>query len=97
MRLKMAAFATVLMIPRPSVAAAFAVDSVGDQSDSNPGDGTCATSGGSCTLRAALEEANATAGPHTIDFAIAGAGPHIVKPTTELPAFTEAIALDGYS
>lgn len=44
----------------PRVAAAgFLVDSTGDSGDANPGDGTCATAGGVCTLRAAIEEANA--------------------------------------
>lgn len=38
------------------------VDSTGDTPDANPGDGTCADSSGDCTLRAAIDEANATAG-----------------------------------
>jgi CSLREA domain-containing protein len=34
------------------------VNDNGDTSDANPGDGTCATAGGVCTLRAAIQEAN---------------------------------------
>jgi CSLREA domain-containing protein len=43
-------------------AATLAVDSTGDAGDASPGDGVCATAGGECTLRAAIEEANATVG-----------------------------------
>jgi hypothetical protein len=39
----------------------FDVESISDAGDNNPGDGTCATSGGVCTLRAAIEEANSDA------------------------------------
>jgi CSLREA domain-containing protein len=35
------------------------VDTVGDAGAANPGDGVCASTAGGCTLRAALEEANA--------------------------------------
>ena len=47
----------------------FLVDSPLDENDANPGDGICATSaenGGLCTLRAAIEEANAFGGRQTI-------------------------------
>ncbi|MDZ4767900.1 MAG: choice-of-anchor Q domain-containing protein [Chloroflexota bacterium] len=37
-----------------------------DLSDSNPGNGVCSTSAGNCTLRAAVEEANALPGADTI-------------------------------
>ncbi|MFZ1757468.1 MAG: Ig-like domain-containing protein [Caldilineaceae bacterium] len=43
----------------------FHVTSLEEGSDLNPGDGICAATGG-CTLRAALEEANARPGPQTI-------------------------------
>jgi len=36
----------------------FLVDSFVDEADANPGDGLCATLGGLCSLRAAIEEAN---------------------------------------
>ncbi|MCB0188233.1 MAG: CSLREA domain-containing protein, partial [Caldilineaceae bacterium] len=44
------------------------VNDVGDESDANAGDGECATAGAVCTLRAALEEANALAGAEVINF-----------------------------
>ncbi|PYS82428.1 MAG: hypothetical protein DMF70_08020, partial [Acidobacteria bacterium] len=53
----------------------FTVNDNGDASDVNQGDGLCATSGGACTLRAAIEEANALTACGTIDinFSITGA------------------------
>ncbi|MGB8326580.1 MAG: choice-of-anchor Q domain-containing protein, partial [Steroidobacteraceae bacterium] len=48
-------------------AATFTVNSTTDAVDANPGNGTCATSGAVCTLRAAIQEANALAGADTID------------------------------
>lgn len=50
-------------------AANFTVNNNGDTSDAAAGDGICADTGGNCTLRAAVEEANALAGNDTIDFA----------------------------
>jgi CSLREA domain-containing protein len=50
----------VLCLAGPALA--FNVDSTADGSDANPGDGICATSALECTLRAAVEEANATPG-----------------------------------
>ena len=42
--------------------ATFQVNSTGDSNDAAPGNGVCADSAGRCTLRAAIQEANATAG-----------------------------------
>ena len=47
----------------------FTVDSSGDGPDLIPGDGMCEAAGDSCTLRAAIMEANVTAGLDTINFA----------------------------
>ena len=47
-------------------AAVFLVDSTADEVDANPGNGICATLAGACTLRAAVQEANALAGSDTI-------------------------------
>jgi CSLREA domain-containing protein len=53
------------------------VNNLGDTGDANPGDGVCLTSGGVCTLRAAVEEANALVtpvlcSPLTINFSVTG-------------------------
>ena len=47
-------------------AATFVVNSTIDAADAIPGDGSCVTSGGPCSLRAAIEEANAPVGDDTI-------------------------------
>ncbi|NJP07198.1 MAG: cadherin-like domain-containing protein, partial [Chloroflexaceae bacterium] len=52
-----------LLIGNPSAvyAATYTVDTTVDGNDANLGDGICATSGGQCTLRAAVQQANQTA------------------------------------
>jgi len=50
-----------------AVAATFNVNSITDAHDATPGDGVCATAALTCTLRAAFEEANALAGPDTVN------------------------------
>ncbi|MCA9901974.1 MAG: CSLREA domain-containing protein, partial [Anaerolineales bacterium] len=57
----------------------FTVNSTTDAVDASPGNGTCASSLGECTLRAAIQEANALAGADTIT----------------LPAGTYTLALAG--
>ena len=47
-------------------AANFTVNSTADAVDAIPGNGLCATAGAVCTLRAAIQEANALAGADTI-------------------------------
>lgn len=48
----------VLVSILPAAAATFTVNSTADAVDANPGNGICAASGGACTLRAAIMEAN---------------------------------------
>ena len=50
----------------PAAATTFVVDSTADAVDANPGDGACATAGNVCTLRAAIQEANALPGADAI-------------------------------
>ncbi|BCW93141.1 MAG: hypothetical protein KatS3mg007_1035 [Thermoanaerobaculum sp.] len=47
-------------------AATFTVTTTADTVDANPGDSACADSSGNCSLRAAVMEANALGGSHTI-------------------------------
>jgi hypothetical protein len=56
-----------------SPAAAFVVNDNGDAADVNPGNGSCdtnAAAGDQCTLRAAIQEANAIFGNDTITFSL---------------------------
>jgi CSLREA domain-containing protein len=60
--------AALTLVPSASAAAAtFTVDSTADTIDINLGDGLCRDSTGSCTLRAAIMEANALSGVDRID------------------------------
>ncbi|MEQ1643836.1 MAG: hypothetical protein ABL959_10360, partial [Pyrinomonadaceae bacterium] len=77
-----------------------------DQPDADIEDDVCDvdenTSGEQCSMRAAIETANAKAGPDEISFNIDGAGPHTISPATVLPAITEKVLIDattqpGYS
>jgi CSLREA domain-containing protein len=80
--------------PGPS----FVVNSTADTPDARL-NGTCATSSGVCTLRAALQEANARAGHDTIRFNISGSGARRIAPTSQLPRLTDGAGatIDGYS
>lgn len=64
--LALALVAGVLAVAAPARAATLTVDSTLDALDADPGDGTCATATGACTLRAAVGEANAAPGADTI-------------------------------
>lgn len=75
----------------------FVVNTTGDQSDALPGDGFCNDGGGNCSLRGAIQEANAFAGANVIDFNIPGGCGQVIAPTTALPAITESVNINGYS
>ncbi len=57
-------------------AQSFTVDTTVDAVDASPGDGFCSTIAARCTLRAAVQEANALAGPTEI---VLGAGTHLLS------------------
>ncbi|HHJ15442.1 MAG TPA: CSLREA domain-containing protein, partial [Gammaproteobacteria bacterium] len=83
-----------------SMAATFAVNSAADTSDSTPGDGICADAGGVCSLRAAIEEANALAGPDTVSVPsgnyLLTQGSLVIKDAvTVTGAYTGLTVLDG--
>ena len=75
--------AAMVLAPVPGGSAAtLTVNSTGDASDLTAGNGVCetATGNGVCTLRAAIEEANALGGADTIGFNIAAARRHDLQP-----------------
>jgi hypothetical protein len=90
--------ATVLALGAPGAASAatFVVNNSGNSSDSSVGNGVCRTSGGVCTLRAAIQEANATTALDTITFAI-GTGPQRITIGSALPSITRPVIIDGWS
>ncbi|MDH4108024.1 MAG: DUF11 domain-containing protein [Gammaproteobacteria bacterium] len=61
------AAAGISMFYVPAYATTFSVDSNLDAVDAQTGDGVCLTADGTCTLRAAIMEANATPGADIID------------------------------
>ena len=75
----------------------FTVDSTADAVDATPGDGACDDGTGSCTLRAAITEANVHVGKDTIAFDIPGPGPHSIQPLSGLPTITDPVIIDGYT
>src|SRR5262245_13517839 len=67
MRILVAALGLALGLSAcPAAAVTFTVDTTADAVDALPGDGSCATGAGACSLRAAVQEANALAGPDAI-------------------------------
>jgi CSLREA domain-containing protein len=57
----------IMALAAPAYGVTFTVDDVGDAVDAVPGDGTCQTATGVCTLRAAIQEANALPGADRIE------------------------------
>ncbi len=83
----------------------FVVNSTGDGNDCDPNDGICSTGTitpntgqciltGECTLRAAIQQANASAGADTISFSI-GSGIKTITPLSELPPIYSPVTIDG--
>ena len=75
----------------------YTVDSNASDADANPGDGVCATTGGQCTLYAAIQEANADGDASTINFASQFQGTNAI-PGCGLPTITaDWTTIDGSS
>ncbi len=74
----------------------FTVDSTGDGADSSTTDATCDDGSGNCTLRAAIEQANALS-RSVIEFNISGTGTHTISPASALPTIIRPVFIDGYS
>ena len=88
-----------------SYAKTFTVDTLVDDalaSDDDPGDGICRAGELGCTLRAAIEEANALPGPHVIEFSVSGTivvgeETALAPSPGPLPAIRNGITIDGYT
>jgi CSLREA domain-containing protein len=72
----------------------YLVNSTLDTPDAAPGNDLCADAAGRCTLRAAIEEANAHSGADAINFGI-GTGPQTIVAASDLPAISEPLTLDA--
>jgi len=84
------AWGLLLMTPQAS-AVTFVVDNAGDGGDISAGDGTCDAGGAICTLRAAIEEANALPGTDGVDFSIDAT----ISLGSALPTITETLNISG--
>lgn len=80
-------------------AAEYTVDSTGDQTDESPGTGGCKTAVNSCTLRAAIEESNASSGiDDTIKFdffSFDGQIADTIELGSSLPTITDSVEVGG--
>src|SRR5262245_37415520 len=86
-----------ILLAGSAQAAVFTVTSRGDDRDANPGDGKCeATPGiGDCTLRGAIEEANALPGADRIILpALVSPGAYVLTDVTAL-AITDSLTIIG--
>lgn len=77
-----------------SPASVYVVNSTLDTTDAAPGDNLCNDGAGRCTLRAAIQEANAHAGADTINFSIAS-GLQTISAGSDLPTIIEPVTIDG--
>lgn len=96
----MAAILLLAAIKPAHASTTFTVNSPEDFPDVNPGDGICDASDTSlnpCTLRAAIQEANATAGADTINFNIPANATKTISPSFGFDAITHPVIIDGYS
>ena len=87
-------------VPATAAATTYTVDSTGDLPDAQFGDNVCKDTtdppaNAKCTLRAAIQEANAHSGADAIAFAV-GAGATIA-PFSQLPAIVGQVVVDGTS
>ncbi len=80
----------------PVYSSTFTVNLTGDGSDATPGNNVCETvlGNGVCTLRAAIQEANALPGHDTINFGI-GTSVQTIAPLSQLPEITSPVTIDG--
>lgn len=85
------AVAIVAVLAGPARAVTFPVTSVADERDASPGDGVCSAAGGACTVRAAIEEANALPGADAVTLA---AGTYVLMSPLVV---TDDLALSGPS
>jgi len=87
----------LLAVPVAASAATYTVDSLGDQVDETPGTGGCKTAGNTCTLRAAIEEANFDSGADTIKFdaTFSGQVADSIALGSSLPAIEFPLTIDG--
>ena len=75
------------------------VNETGDEQDADTADGVCdhdlATAGDQCSLRAAIQQANANPELDVINFDIPGSGVPSIGPTSTLPVIDQPVIIDA--
>lgn len=92
------ALACALAVPALAAAETFVVNSAADTEDAAPGDEYCKDADEECTLRAAIEEANALGGESAFEFseAVFNGGPGAtISLGSSLPTIEVTITIDG--
>lgn len=86
--------ACAALFPGVADAAEFTVTSSADAVDARPGDGSCGSADGRCTLRAAVQEADAVSGASTI---VVPAGRYVlsIKPVPQAGSILDTSAANG--
>ncbi|HEY0318476.1 MAG TPA: right-handed parallel beta-helix repeat-containing protein [Solirubrobacterales bacterium] len=88
-----------LLAPAAASATEIIVNSTGDQADETPGSGGCKTSLATCTLRAAIEEANFAVGTDEVlfnPFIFSGELVDTIALGSALPTITDTLFLEGH-
>ncbi len=96
---------SLVSAPPAHAATTFTVNDTRDSPDASTAGSTCDidvfTVGDQCTLRAAIQQANATTGADTINFNIPGTGVQTIHVNSgsfgALPPITEQVSIDGYT
>ncbi len=91
-----------LLQPTVRAATTFTVNSTGDGADRNTSDGVCDDGSEHCTLRAAIQQANANTGTDTINFNVGSGFQQITLTNDSLPNISDPIVINattqpGYS
>jgi hypothetical protein len=91
-----AAAYSLLCLAVPASAINLVVDDLGELMDINQGNGICATTIGTCTLRAAIMEINANAdASNTITFSGSLSLPGTIYPSADLPVINRNFSITG--
>ena len=89
---RLALIGATMVLVSTAGAVTFTVDSTTDASDTSPGDGICLATTGGCSLRAAVEEANALPGADGISLA---SGTHVLTASPSDLVVSDALTIDG--
>src|SRR4051812_13327010 len=98
-RLALATFVALCLSASPALGATFTVNTNGDQSDANTGTAQCDVDTGTpldqCTLRAAIQQSNASTSVDDLIHFNLGIANLTISPATALPDITDTVTIEG--